>query len=637
MNKPTRLHTVIGFVAMIVGAAFLAITLVPTVLTQSRPDSQSLTASNMKEVPAGENAYGNMKKKVQKPAVRQTPEPRQVMRFYYELPEGQQLSGLIVSAIAVSPNGKQFVYSTPKGLYLRSVDESSAKLITGTEEYTEQPFFSPDGKWIGYFSIADQKLKKVSINGGVPILLRDVAQLAGASWYEDNTIVYGQLPGDIMRISAKGGTPESLVKAKSGFLYFPQVLPDGKSVLYSSTTGDVDRTIMVQSLKSGESKELFAGVWAQYLPTGHIAYRLADNSSLFVVPFDISTLKVTGEAVPIVQGVLQSAVTNSGTLIYLSGSAIADANNQRILIWVDRKGKEEPLLVQPTFYKYPNISPDGTKIAVTDYSGKTHDIWVWDLVRKTFTKLTSEGKDNISPVWTPDGKRIAFFSFGHGSSGNVSGIYWKAADVTGQDELLSSTPDRLLFPYCWSSDGKILVGAELTAAMDRTHIGMLSMEGDHAQKTLVQQAMEGSPKISPDGRWMAYSSTESGQTDIYVRPFPDVDKERWQISASGGGSPLWSPDGRELFYINGDAVMVVSVKTEPSFNIIGIPKVLFRGTFVGPYMGEGTPWDISHDGQRFLMIKPPVSTGAGSMAAGPRKINIVVNWLEELKQRALVK
>jgi eukaryotic-like serine/threonine-protein kinase len=637
MNKPTRWTAVIGFVAVVVGIAFLAGTLVPAALPQSKPNSQSHTVSYMKEGPARESAFANMEREGRKPTVQQASEPHSVMRFYYELPEGQQFSGLIVSAIAVSPDGKQFVYSTPQGLYLHSVDELSAKLIAGTEGYTEQPFFSPDGKWIGYFSIIDQKLKKVSIDGGAPIPLCDVVQLAGASWYEDNTIVYGQVPGDIMRISAKGGTPESLVKAKSSFLYFPQVLPDGKSVLYSSTTGGVDRAIRVQALKSGESKELFAGVWAQYLPTGHIAYRLADNNSLFAVPFNISKLEVTGEPVPIVQGVLQSAVANSGTLIYLTGSAIADANNQRILVWVDRQGKEEPLLAQPNFYKYPNISPDGTKIAVTDYGGKTHDIWVWDLVRKTLTKLTSEGKDNICPVWTPDGKRIAFFSFGHGSSGNGSGIYWKAADGSGQDDLLSSTPDRLLFPYCWSSDGEKLVGAELTAAMDKTHIGMLSMEGDHAQKTLVQQAMEGSPKISPDGRWMAYSSTESGQTDIYVRPFPEVDKARWQISASGGGSPLWSPDGRELFYLNGDAVMAVSVKTEPSFDIVGTSKVLFRGTFVGPYMGEGTPWDISHDGKRFLMIKSPVSTGAGPATAGPRKINIIANWFEELKQRAPVK
>jgi eukaryotic-like serine/threonine-protein kinase len=569
------------------------------------------------------------------------PEPRQIMRYYYELPEGQELSRPEVPCIALSPDGKQFAYSTPKGLYISSVNDLSARVIVGTEENSQQPFFSPDSKWIAYFSVADHKLKKISINGGAPISLCDVLQLAGANWYEDNTIVYGQSPGDIMQISVKGGAPQSLVKSKGNFLYFPQILPNGKSVLYTSTTGGTDSKIRVQSLKSGESKELFAGVWAQYLPTGHIAYGLAHNNNLFVVPFDINKLEVTGGAVPIVQDILQIAVANAGTLIYLPGSAIAVENNQRILVWVDRKGKEEPFLMQPNFYKYPNISPDGTKVAITDYGERIHNIWVWDLIRKTLTKLTCEGKDNICPVWTPDGKRIAFFSFGHGSDGKASGVYWKPADGTGQDEQLSSIPDRLLFPYCWSSDGKKLVGAELTAAMDISHIGMLSMEGDHAQKTLVQKVpSEGSPKISLDGRWMAYMSGESGHAEVYVRPFPEVDKARYQISTSGGSSPLWSPDGRELFYRNGDAVMGVSVKTEPSFDIVGMPQVLFRGAFVGPDMGEGTPWDISPNSKRFLMIKRlPATTGDTTHAtAAPRpKINIVLNWFEELKQNVPVK
>ena len=241
---------------------------------------------------------------------------------------------------------------------MRSVNELTAKLVAGTEGDTQQPFFSPDGKWIAYFSVADRMLKKISTDGGAPATICDVAQIQGASWYEDNTIVFGQMPGDIMRISANGGTPESLVKAKTGFLGFPQVLPDGKSVLYTSTTGGTDSKIRVQSLKSGESKELFAGVYAQYLPTGHLVYFLANNNNLFVVPFNIDKLEVTGGSVPIIEGVLRFAVANNGTLIYLPGSERADANNQRILVWVDRKGNEEPVEAPPNFYKYPNISPD---------------------------------------------------------------------------------------------------------------------------------------------------------------------------------------------------------------------------------------------------------------------------------------
>jgi dipeptidyl aminopeptidase/acylaminoacyl peptidase len=170
------------------------------------------------------------------------------------------------------------------------------------------------------------------------------------------------------------------------------------------------------------------------------------------------------------------------------------------------------------------------------------------------------------------------------------------------------------------------------------HIGMISAEGDHPRKTLLQQgSMEIQPKISPDGRCMAYTSSESGRNEIYVRPFPEVNKGRWQVSTSGGDSPLWSRDGRELFYLNGDAVMAVSVKTEPSFDIVGTPQVLFRGMYVSAAPDNGTPWDISTDGKRFLMIKPPASTSAAPAAAGPRRINIVVNWFEELKQQVPLK
>jgi Tol biopolymer transport system component len=190
-------------------------------------------------------------------------EPRQVMRFEYDVPESQQFGTLgLPVVLAVSPDGKQFVYGTSKGLYLRSVDELTAKLIAGTEGDIQQPFFSPDGKWIGYFSVTDRQLKKIAINGGAPLTLCAVTQLAGASWSTDNTIVYGQSPGDIMRISANGGTPESVVKMKTRLLVLPQILPDGKSILYTAASSPTQFSIMVQPLKSGEPKELFAGIGA---------------------------------------------------------------------------------------------------------------------------------------------------------------------------------------------------------------------------------------------------------------------------------------------------------------------------------------------------------------------------------------
>ena len=229
---------------------------------------------------------------------------------------------------------------------------------------------------------------------------------------------------------------------------------------------------------------------------------------------------------------------------------------------------------------------------------------------------------------TPDGKRIVFYS----ERNNEPGLYWKAADGTGEVEKLCSAPEPQLIPYSWSGDGKGLITNQfIEGGMSNQDVMMLSMEGDRATKPILQEKfLEIQPKISPDGRWMAYVSNESGKTEVYVRPFPDVNKGRWQVSTNGGDSPIWSPDGRELFYLNGDSVMAVSVDAESALSL-GTPKLLFHGSFVGAYPVDGTPWDISPDGKRFLMIKSPQAVPPAEGA--PRRINIVLNWLEDLKQK----
>jgi Tol biopolymer transport system component len=258
------------------------------------------------------------------------------------------------------------------------------------------------------------------------------------------------------------------------------------------------------------------------------------------------------------------------------------------------------------------------------------DIYIWNPVPETMTRLTFEKAFNLLPIWTPDGKRIVFSSDREG----YRGIYWKSADGTGVEEKLGSAPDRALMPWCWSSDGKTLVIVDSDSAYQKYSIGTISMEGDHIRKPLLKDEFaEANPNTSRDGKYMAYISNESGHIEVYVRPFPDVNKGKWQISSGGGDSPLWSPDGRELFYLNGDSVMAVSVETEPTFNC-GKPRVLFKGSFIGGY-GETPSWDISPDGKRFLMMKESQPTPSAS--AGPHKINIVLNWTEELKQRVPVK
>jgi serine/threonine-protein kinase len=516
------------------------------------------------------------------------------------------------------------------------VDELTAKLIAGTEDSPAVPFFSPDGKWIGYRSGRDSKLKKIAIGGGAPVVLCDAPTLLGAHWEPDNTIVYGSRGNGIMRVSANGGTPECIVKQKSGALLLPQILPGGESVLYTIYAG-LQNSIAVQSLKSEEPRVLFAGVGAKYLPTGHIVYGVEND--LCAISLDPNKLEVAGGSASIVSGVFritapQYALSDSGTLVYIPGTT-AEAPTGRSLVWADKNGKEEPLGAPPNNYFTPRISPDGTRVALAVLSDN-FDIWIWDLVRKTLTRLTLDKSNELQPVWTPDSKRIVFSTDRDGPYG----IYWKAADGTGKEEKLVGESNRSFQPYSLSRDGKMLVMDAIEGILNpssvKLDIGILSMEGERVWKPLLKEDyVETQAQISPDGRWMAYVSTESGRNEVYIRPFPEVDKGKWQVSTSGGASARWSPGGRELLYLSADnSVMTIAVKTQPAFSL-GTPKILFKSIYAGTTTTSGTPWDIHADGKRFLMMKMPgADASAGS---GPRKINIVLNWTEELKQRVPVR
>ncbi len=559
-------------------------------------------------------------------------EPRQVMRFDYNLQEEQLFSDLTHPLLSISPDGSQFVYSTSEGLYLRSMDGLEARLITGTDENPVHPFFSPDGQWIGY--ISQGKLKKIAIGGGAPVTICEATVNGGFSWTSDNRILQGNGP-NIWWVSAEGGELESLFEEKENVLSLPQMLPDGESVLF--TTGfTAPHKIMVHSLKSGESKLLFEGGHARYIKTGHIVY--CEGNNLYARPFDRDTLEITGGPVPLAEGVLsgswvwQYSISDSGTLVYISGQEAFVDN--RTLVWVDRNGKEEPITDKRDFYFYPKISPNGEQVVV---NVRERDIWSWDRIRKNMIRLTMDDSNNIFPLWTPDSKRIVFVS----DRKERFNLYWKAAYGTGKAEPIGSGYGGAMayIPSSWSGDGKTLVLIEINYGATVTHnIGLLSMDGEHEWKPLLaEDYIETEPKISPDGEWMAYTSNESGQAEVYVRPFPDVDSGRKsQVSIGGGRSPLWSPDGRELFYRNGDAVMAVSVRIKPDFNL-ATPRTLFRGTYLN-LPGFQTPldlnsWDIDPDGKRFLMIKDAEATEDESAHEKPPKINIVLNWFEELKKR----
>jgi serine/threonine protein kinase len=377
--------------------------------------------------------------------------PAKVVRFTYEVPENQQFNksetGEDQMSLAVSPDGSQFVYGTTEGLYMRSMDALEARPVAGSDKKSTQPVFSPDGRWIAYFSPNDLKLKKISINGGAPVALCSTSSplIQGISRDSESTIVYADIASGVMRISANGGTPESLVKGsitttKQGLPIWPQILPDGKTILFTNTASSrSEYQIVIQQIASNKRKVLFkGGVSYGYVPTGHIVYSLRSSnvSTLYAMPFDLDKLETTGGPIPLLEGVRTAAISPSGTLVYVPSPQSGPLGSERSLVWVDRHGKETPVAASPKDYLTPRISPDGTKMAVVVHSGGKYDIWIWDFIRETMTRLTLNESSGW-PLWTLDGKRVAF------ARGTTSGeIYWKSADGTGEEEKLGSDPSR---------------------------------------------------------------------------------------------------------------------------------------------------------------------------------------------------
>jgi hypothetical protein len=382
---------------------------------------------------------------------------------------------------------------------------------------------------------------------------------------------------------------------------------------------------MVQSLESGKQKELFPGMFARYLPTGHIVYAPGiDQPSLFAVPFDLDKLEMAGGPVPLINGAGGNyAVSDSGTLVYVPRAGTAQG---RKLVWVDRNGKEEAIEAPPRAYAYANLSPDGTRVAL-DIRDQENDIWIWDLVRKTLSRLTFDPGMNRGGVWTPNGKRLAFSAERDGAEN----IYWQAADGSGAPEPLTKIPKASIMPMAFTPDGKQLLFTKTGPPYD---ISLLSLDGSNVTKRLIGTSFNVSnSEISPDGRWLAYQSNESGSDQIYVRPFPNVDAGRWQISTEGGTRPVWNRNGRELFYyVAPGTMMAVPVKTGESFKA-GTPAVLFKGEYLSTL--NGTQYSVTADGRRFLMIKDAAAKEGNN--APPQRINVILNWLEEVKQRVPMK
>ncbi|HET9387613.1 MAG TPA: protein kinase, partial [Gemmatimonadales bacterium] len=556
-------------------------------------------------------------------------------------------TGVARHVVAISPDGARVVYSANDSLSLRSLDQLQATPIPGANGARE-PFFSDDGQWIGFF--AGGQLKRVSVSGGAPVTLGAVAPLFGASWAADGTILVGQGSQGIWRVPAEGGTPEMLIQVENGEMaHGPQMLPGGEWLLFtlrpSRASSWNEAQIVMQSLATGERRVLIeGGLDGRYLPTGHLVYGLKET--LLAVPFDLGAGRVTGGAVPLVEdvagtggalGAVHFSVASDGTLVYATGDLlVGGAGGLRTLVWVDRQGRETPLAAPPRGYVYPRLSPDGTRVALDVRDTQSApDIWIWDVARETLTRLTFDPGSDRSPAWSPDGRRIAFSSQRDGSLGN---LFWQAADGTGAAERLAEG-ERDMFPTSFSPDAsQILINVATGGATggqgENDDIAVVSREAEGRETPLLATMFgERNAEVSPDGRWFAYESDESGREEIYVRPFPDVQGGRWQVSAGGGTRPLWARNGRELFYlVPPGRVMSVPVQDGASF-VAGNPKLVFEGSYLAP--NTSRTYDVSPNGERFLMIKEAASSSSNETSARP-SIIVVQGWFEELKRRVPV-
>jgi eukaryotic-like serine/threonine-protein kinase len=585
--------------------------------------------------------------------------PPPITRFAIPLGEGQQITNTGRLDVAISPDGTQIAYVANRRLYLRSMQDREARLIPGAESATgvALPTFSPDGKSLVFWSNAEEVIKQVALSGGAPLVIcRDVAPRA-LTWGSDG-IVFAEQNRGILRVSPNGGKPELLVQPKNNEqIQGPQMLPDGQAVLFTVAPGATVSTaawdqakIVVQTLKSGVRKTVIeGGTDARYLPTGHLVYAL--NGVLLAQPFDLRRLEMTGGPVGVVEGIARTPVggaqfgfSNTGSLIYLPGPVAGTASTgQAALVLVDRKGEVERLKNLPSgVYFTPRVSRDGKRVAYQTNDSKESSIWIYELSGAAAPRrLTLPGTGtNRDPIWSPDGKRIAFQSDREGDLG----IFWQLADGTGTAERLTK-PEKGIshIPDSWTPDGQTLSFTEVKG--NASAVWTYSLRNKKATPLAeVPGFLLGSSVFSPDGRWLAYQELNlpANRRDsssmivdrIYVQSFPPS-AARYQVPSEGvNHHPLWSPDGKELFYTGGpDIFESVSVTTKPSLSFgspLRAPKSGFN--MVAPQAVR--PYDILPDGKRFIGM---VSAGQAQPGGGPPQIQVVLNWFEDVKQRAPVK
>ena len=586
------------------------------------------------------------------------PPPAKVVRFGIDVDSASQISfGSPFVDVAVSPDGAWIVYNTTPAegatqnqLVLRAVGQTETTVVRGIVG-TGTPFFSPDGQWLGFS--AGGQLRKVRVPGGGPStpICRIQGNLLGAAWGTDNTIVFSTLSGSqtgLLAVSADGGEPKTVTTLDSSQHEFrhmlPVVLPHGDILFTVMLSGNTnDGFIAAVDPRTGVRKVVLRGATQpQFLDSGFLVYQA--NGKLLATRFDAARLDLIGSAVTVAEGiatkntgVAEFAVSREGTLVYVPGGFFtpgAGVVPLRTLVWVDRRGVEEPVPTPKRPYVYARLSPDGTRVAL-DIRDADSDVWIWDLVRRTLSRVTATPALETSPVWTTDGRRIIY---GSGRAGPVN-LFWQAADGTGAAEALSTSANNQV-PTSMSKDGQQVIFYE--AVPNRgPDLRALTLP-PHAKESdvLATPFAETNADLSPDGRWIAYQSDESGTLQVYVRPYPRVNDARFQISSTGGHRPLWSRGTQELFYFSGqNELMAVSIETSGEKFQAGIPaKVLEAKYFSGASGAGARTYDAAPDGRRFLMIKDVAEDSGGRKPAPPtQQIVVAVNWIEELKAKVPTK
>jgi WD40 repeat protein/predicted Ser/Thr protein kinase len=586
----------------------------------------------------------------------------EVVRFTHQLPPAQQMVPGWNPSVVFSPDGKSVAYSyAVDGVamsFRRSIDDLAQRPLGGVSGL-EVPVYSPDGRWVAMFNNMDLTLKKVAVDGGVPVPLTGVDMFGRGDWGQDGYIYFTDAyPGGVVRVPESGGAKEPVTvldpQTKEFTHRHAQVLPGGKAIIFTMVASGMksynDASVELQVLGSKERKVLVRGGFgARYSPSGQIVY--ANDGDLYAVPFDLNSLETSGGVpIKVVDGVQMSVntgaasfdVSGTGSLAYVPGHS---EGGTRTLVWVDREGVEEELTLPRASYLFPRLSPDGKKLVV-EVEGATHNLYTWDFSRMVLTQITNDGLSH-APLWTPDGRNICFRSWKAGTM-----TMWEMpADANHPAERLTDFGARQS-AVCVSPDGRYLAfnqmgdmgpdggKAEMDGGMGAMGTGsdiwILPLQGSdrNPQRFKGDTFDEASPKFSPDGTMVAYCSNSSGSSEVYVGPWPTSDPGwQTQISSAGGTDPLWNRLGQEIFYRDGDKMMVVPVgKTAGEF-VPGMPRLLWEGRYshgmsssCGPPGVSSSSYDVTADGQRFLMIKDDESDVAST------SLIVVLNWAEEMKR-----